>query len=129
MTKQETARAEAIDTLKSMVTPGDTVYTILRHASASGMSRRISTVIMTDQGNKDISYWVAKATQSTLDTNKGGIKVGGCGMDMGFSLVYNMGRALYPQGFDIPAGKRGGRNGDTSGHDNDGGYALKQEWL
>ena len=47
-------------------------------------------------------------------------------MDMGFALVYELSRELYPKGFKV-AGV--GRNGDTSGHDKDGGYALKQRWL
>ena len=82
---------------------------------------------------------------------------------MGFSVVYDLGRCLYPDGFAnsegiAPVGKkmntgwfRGhhakpltkddmaamvakgwkfhGRNGDPSGWDDDGGYALKQRWL
>jgi hypothetical protein len=46
-----------------------------------------------------------------------GITVGGGGMDMGFHLVYNLGRVLWPFGF-----KRAGKRCD-------GGYALRQEWL
>ena len=42
-TKQE--RQDAIERLRSMLAPGDSVYTILRHVSRSGMSRSISLVI------------------------------------------------------------------------------------
>ena len=38
-------RQQVIDELKSYLKPGDKVYTILRHVSASGMQRRISLVI------------------------------------------------------------------------------------
>ena|ERR1035437_1828097 len=51
---------------------------------------------------------------------------GGCGMDMGFHLVYNLGRTLFPEGFKVEGR---GRNGDASGWDKDGGYALKQRWI
>ena len=53
----------------------------------------------------------------------GGIKIGGCGMDMGFYLVYNLGYTLYPNG--TPK-QHGTRNGEP---DFDGGYAFKQAWL
>lgn len=47
-------------------------------------------------------------------------------MDMGFSVVYNLSSALFPDGFKTTGF---GRNGDTSGWDKDGGYKLKQEWI
>ena len=58
----------------------------------------------------------------------GSVIVGGCGMDMGFNIVYSLSRRLWPKGFKLPKGKAG-RNGDTSGTDTDGGYALNQRWL
>jgi len=85
------------------------------------MSREISLLV----GDYDISYLAARL----LDMNRGksgGIKIGGCGMDMGFELVYCLGRKLFPDGFKV---KGIGRNGDTSGWDKDGGYALKYNWL
>ena len=45
---------------------------------------------------------------------------------MGFEIVYNLGRKLFHDGFKVEGR---GRNGDMSGHDNDGGYALKHRWL
>jgi hypothetical protein len=73
-------------------------------------------------------------------------------MDMGWELVYTLGCYLWPEGFGIkgklplgrtcrPATKEKaalavskgaefyGRNGDTSGWDDDGGYALSHRWL
>lgn len=70
-----------------------------------------------------ISWLAARAMDRTIDQNNGGIKIGGYGMDMGFSLVYDLGRTLWPKGTPKPHGKR---NGEP---DSDGGYALKQEWL
>ena len=61
----------------------------------------------------------------------GGVRVSGCGMDMGFHLVYALSSALFPEGF-IPAeaGHTYGRNGtDPHERDPDGGYALNQKWL
>lgn len=47
MTKeQEAERAAAIAKFRELVEPGDTLYTILRHVSRSGMQRSISVVVI-----------------------------------------------------------------------------------
>ena len=127
MNAKQKEKAEAIENLQD-IKPGNTVYTILRHTSASGMSRAISVVLIRDNKPQDISYWVARALDYRIDENHEGVKVGGCGMDMGFHLIYSLGRALFPEGFTLAEGQRG-RNGDSSGFDEDGGYALKHRWL
>lgn len=126
--QKQAERKEAIAKLRKWLRPGKQVFTILRQCSRSGMSRHISLVIASGKGEMfDISYWASRAMGDRL-ANDGGIIIGGCGMDMGFALVYNLGRTLWPKGFKLPKGKRG-RNGDTSGFDTDGGYALEQRWL
>ena len=46
-------------------------------------------------------------------------------MDMGFEIVYHLGRVLWPDG----DGKfTRNRNGDT-GPETDGGYLFNQRWL
>jgi len=72
---------------------------------------------------RSISWLVGRATGYKVDRDRGGLKVGGCGMDMGFSVVYDMGRVLWPKGTPKPHGMRNG------GPDREGGYALKHEWL
>lgn len=154
---QQTARNEAIEQLRKWLKPGDTVNCILRHRSSSGMSRSISLVISHPDGDvMDISYWASKAMNDKIDDKHGGIRIGGCGMDMGFALVYNLGRTLFTEGFGIPGylphkqspGERkrpsseaeavemrsngylfSGRNQDDTGWDTDGGYALNYRWL
>lgn len=66
---------------------------------------------------------VAIALDWSRDDKTGGVRVGGCGMDMGFHLVYQLGSVLWPKGTKKPHGKR---NGEP---DYSGGYALKHEWL
>lgn len=106
--------------LRKLLKPGQTVYTILRHRSASGMSRSISLVIPTKDGIQSLDYWIAQAQGESTDQKNGGLKVSGCGMDMGFYLVYNLGRMLYPQGVKKGRGEQ---------PDKDGGYALNHQWL
>jgi hypothetical protein len=122
----ETQKIESIKELQKLLKPGDTVYTVLRHVSTSGMSRAISVHIIRNNEPLNISWSVANVIGEKLHTKHEGIKIDGCGMDMGFSVVYDLSRELFPNGFDVQGI---GRNGDTSGHDNDGGYALKQRWL
>jgi hypothetical protein len=88
------------DSLREVFPPGATAYTVLRHVSASGMTRRISVVGMTPDGPWDVSPRVAALLDRRWDRDSGGIKVEGTGMDMGFEVVYSMSRRLYPEGFE-----------------------------
>ncbi len=138
-------QAESIIKLRELLPPGSIVRTILRHVSRSGMNRRVRLVICADGDTKDISWIVAHALGDPIKNRAGwvqdvGIEVGGCGMDVGFELVYNLGRVLYPKGFvccgercqsndhfNDPKCKRDTFKGQM--HTGDGGYALRHEWL
>lgn len=123
-TKNE--RKEAVLALREIVKPGDTVYVSLKHVSRSGMLRVIQPFIIQEGRPRHIGYLAAKAIDLPYDRNKEGVRIGGCGMDMGFALVYDLSRVLFPEGFKVDGR---GRNGDMSGWDKDGGYALRKEWL
>lgn len=129
----EQERQEAIARLRKVLKPGSTVHTILRHRARSGMFRVISLFI-TDTDYKGKTYIrcidgdVCTILDRTYNRTHDGIPTGGCGMDMGYHLVYTLSRYLFPEGFKVPKGQHG-RNGDTSGHDKDGGYALNHRWL
>ena len=140
MTKAEQAgRDEAIEELREILKPGDTVHTILRHVSRSGMQRSISCVIQGDEGPYEIDYLVRRASVLKFDRANGGLKIGGCGMDMGFAIVYNLSRTLFQGHFPCA-----GKNCPSNDHSNppypkrrkgsprqhsDGGYALNHRWL
>ena len=127
--------------LKELLRPGDTVQTILRHVSRSGMMRHISVTFK----GEDITWQVA-ALLDEKRANDGGIKVGGCGMDMGFHLVSGMSAKLFPDGFecigrdlDGVGGRRrycpandhcnGDRDYTPHMHPNAGDYAISNQWL
>lgn len=118
-TDYDEALLHLADTLK----PGDTVYTILRHVSASGMSRSIDVLVIRDNDVRVITWCVSCILGEPLDTRNGGLKVSGCGMDMGFNVVYRLGSRLWPNGTPEPHGTRNGEP-DTAG-----GYALRHRWL
>ena len=115
--RQEYARGE----LRKMIKPGTTVYTVLNSVSASGMSRDISLFIVHKGAIRNINALAADACGHAL--GKRGVRAQGCGMDMGFALVYALGAALWPNGTRRP---HGSRNGEP---DRSGGYALRHEWL
>lgn len=120
-------RQQAIDMLRDILKPGDTVYCFLKHVSRSGMMRHIQLLTGEGKSIRDITALASDATGIST-TEHGALKVGGCGMDMGFHAVYSLGRAMYREGFKLPKGAYG-RNGDTSGFDRDGGYAFRHSWL
>ena len=115
--RQEYARAE----LRKLLKPGSTVHTVLRSVSKSGMSREISVFVVVKGAIRNIDCLVSDAIAHTQGNH--GIKIPGCGMDMGFALVYSLGAALWPTGTKKPHGTRNGVA------DSAGGYALKHNWL
>ena len=139
-TKEEIA--EAKKRLLNILKPGSKIYTILRHRSSSGMSRVIDLIFIDAEYSGSLHHMEAKPNIYRIGynvaivlglkwDNRDGIKVGGCGMDMGFHLVYSLGSALWGHGSEGDAVKQGyvtGRNGDTT-PETDGGYLLKHSWL
>lgn len=125
--QKQAARQEAREMLLKYLKPGDTVFTVLRHVSKSGMSRQIDFFKLLNGRQHYLTGYIATLLDMKR-TDQGALKVSGCGMDMGFSVVYNLSRSLWPKGFKLAKGQRG-RNGDTSGFDTDGGYAISQQWL
>lgn len=104
-------RTEALARLREWLKPGDTVWTVLRHVSRSGMQRTVSLVLIEDDGRgngpelRDIDGTVARALGLPFDRDRGGVKVRGAGMDAGFWLVYELSRALRPHGFGCTGAK------------------------
>jgi hypothetical protein len=99
MKAQRAERDAAVARLREWLRPGDTVHTILRHVSRSGMRREIGVVILgADGSDLHPNYLVAKALGERLNKRGDGVVVGGCGMDMGFHIVYSLARTLWPDG-------------------------------
>lgn len=118
MTKKEQAdrREAAIAQLRALLPPGSTVTTVLRHISRSGMQRRITPCIPVTAGDfagevRNLSGLVSDALGWRWHDD-GSVIVGGCGMDMGYHLVYSLASGLYPDGF--------GCIGDGSGYEGTG---------
>ena len=123
--------AEALADLRKRVKPGDTIFCVLRHVSRSGMMRVISFYEQrTDKELRMIDYSMGILLDHTRVPRGDGLRVGGCGMDMGFHMVYNLGRTLFPKGGSLkhsPRRLQEERSGRTK--ETDGGYLLKYRWL
>lgn len=94
--------------LLNWLKPGDTVYTILRHVSKSGMQREISLAVAKhNQHTKGIYFihpnYAASRVLGLSQGKKDGLIIKGCGIDMGYHIVDNLSQVL--------------------------GFELRQEWL
>lgn len=146
--RQIAARDEAREHLRDVLKPGDTVYTVLRHVSRSGMSHSIDLYkVEADDQERDgarilwLSGWAAQAMGRRQSTARGpaheAIVIGGCGMDMGFALVYDLSHALYGEGYQCtgPRCPSADHNNNPPRPPADGtmfhqdGYALSHRWL
>lgn len=118
----EACQREARLTLEAILPKGSTVYTCLRHVSASGMTRWISVFVGAGKEIRNITWEVGHLLGSSKLTEKNGcraLKVEGCGMDMGYHLIHNLSYELHGYPKDYKA-------------DNDrdrAGYTFRHQWL
>jgi len=95
-------RVEGWYRLRAILAPGDTVSLVLRHTSSSGMLRRISPILADRESyTLNLDRYAAMIYDAPETMPGDGVKVGGCGMDMGFHLVYVLATALYGDGYAL----------------------------
>ena len=118
-TQAQQDKAEAIENLREWLKRDETIYTVLRHRSASGMTRYIDMYYIRENRPCRITWAAAKALGWTYDTNREALKVGGCGMDMGFHAVFTLSSVLFRDD--------GTFRDPVTGED--AGYTLRHEWM
>lgn len=140
---KEQERLNAVNFLLDVIHPGDTVYTTLKHVSASGMSRSIAVIVMHECKPWNLTRMVAKACGWKVDDKHDGVRIGGCGMDMGYHLVYSLAGTLFRESGFYCTGKEGCPANDHNNEryqgtpasftverrHSDAGYALSHRWL
>jgi hypothetical protein len=118
MTKKEEKALDVAYAREQLLThylkEGDTVYTVLRSVSSSGMSRTLSLKVARDGKILDLTYYASILLDWPLVEVNGSraLRVGGCGMDMGFHTVYTLSRVLFRE----------------EGNTKDAGYSLTHAW-
>lgn len=94
----KTDHAASIAQLREWLAPGDTIYLTLASVSRSGMSRTIVPIAAIDgriDKRRYLGYHVARVLGWPYVDRVNGVKVSGCGMDMGFHLVETVAYVLY----------------------------------
>lgn len=135
-----TEREKAVIRIREILKPGDTVTTVLRHVSRSGMTRHIDAYVFRDGEPRYLSYLVNEVLGWGMSQRYEGVKVGGCGMDVGFHLVYSLSYALYGSGYECIQDEENKVRCPSNYHVNSrdwtkynglhtDGYALKHRWL
>ena len=66
------------------------IYCIIRHVSQSGMSRHISFFCIVDNQPKFLDGSISKYLDYRMNKYYNALVVGGCGMDMAFSVVHHL---------------------------------------
>jgi hypothetical protein len=92
--RREYAKAQ----LLAELSPGNTVYTVLRHVSKSGMMRHIDLYVFRDNEPRYLTVFAADALEWPTAPKDRGLKVNGCGMDMGFHAVNTLSYVLFKDG-------------------------------
>ena len=109
---KELEKQQAIDMLKNIFTsmPEDqrVIYCVLRSVSKSGMSRTIDFFTIDNERPQHLSGLIKMALGYKFGKNAG-LVIGGCGMDMGFHVVYTVSSVVF-------GGTRGG-------------YEIKSQWI
>jgi hypothetical protein len=99
LTKED--RAEAKGYLSEAVKEGDTIYTLVKKVSPSGMSRQMVVIIRTDTGVRNISRIVARTLGYKVCKDRDCFSISGCGQDMGFAVAYDIGAELFGDGYKV----------------------------
>jgi hypothetical protein len=104
--------------LAHYVSEGSTVYTVLRSVSSSGMSRTLSLKVAKDGKILDLTYYAGIVLDWPIVEVNGSraLRVGGCGMDMGFHTVYTLFRPVF---YSVKRARK---------MHCDAGYALNHAW-
>lgn len=120
----EREKQEAAEALRKLLPAGSCVYSIVRSVSRSGMSRRMSFVVPTNEarltgkletretGKPTIYHYennliipltldIARVLGYRFNADDNSITVRGCGMDMGWHIVSSLARALGYAGDEL----------------------------
>ena len=98
--KNNEKQKEALRELKEMIKENETIYTILREVSRSGMRRKLSVLIVRDNRIENITYLVANALDYKLNED-GHLIIDGTGFDVGEYVVYQLSLKLFGNGYKL----------------------------
>ena len=94
-------RDEAIAQLRHYLKPGVTVWTVLLHVNASGMSRLLDLYIIKDNQPYRLTWSTATALGWPYSRKQEALRIDGCGMDMGHHAVYCLSHVVLGDGYAL----------------------------
>jgi hypothetical protein len=97
----EVQRDTAIQKLREVITPGATIYVVLRRKNQLGTCRWLEFYHVHEGELKRITLDVALAIQCEYCHDQYALKVTGSGLDGGFASVDNLGDALFGTGREL----------------------------
>lgn len=127
----KTEIANALDTLRSTLPPGSTVYTVIKHVARSGMYRVIDVYAIRNNQPLRLSWQTALACGYRYDRKHEGVGVSGCGQDQGYALMMAISYKIHgwqPKGDGAKPENAGRPFTPRRGHYR-AGYSLNHRWL
>lgn len=76
-----------------------TIWALCRHVSSGGATRVLSFFIVKDNTIICIDWFLQEFLGYKSHKKFDGVVIKGCGMDMGFHVVYSLSRKLYDDGY------------------------------
>ena len=94
----EVQRDTAVKKLREIVTPGATIYVLLRRKNKLGTCRWLEFYHIHDGQLKCITWDVALAIQGEYCREHDAVKITGTGLDVGYASVDDLGQAIFGEG-------------------------------
>lgn len=91
-------QAKALEFLRKFLRKGTTIYTVLRHVSASGTSRFIDLYVVKQNEPIRLTWSASVMLEWTYSRQREALRVNGCGTDVGFQAVHTLGEIVLGNG-------------------------------
>ncbi len=152
MNEKEQAKKDLLKMFAGDIKKGKppVIYTTVKHVSQRGMMRHIDINYIKNNKPIKLNWYIQrlglfKRAKNYDSKNADSLRVSGCGMDMGFHVVYNLSSILYEDNFyclgndclsnDHTNDRKPYQFEDKKGNyikgkkHSSGSYLLNQEWL
>ena len=87
--------------LKDIIKQNDEILYKVTHVAKSGMSRHIQFFKIKDNNLLNLTYNICDEFNYTFKDKTRSLYIQGCGMDMGFHVIYNLSRDLFKDGYKL----------------------------
>ena len=100
-TKDISVEEKAIHTLQELAPPASRIYVVVRYVSSNGMRRHMSFFAIQHNVPMCLDRLIVDAGLFPWNKARTALLVSGCGMDMGFHVVYELAYLIYKNGYAL----------------------------